>query len=173
MTTRQDAWTEEEDLLLAEVVLRHIREGYTQLAAFKEAGKLLSRTSAACGFRWNSCVRKLQKENIEEAKKHRKSTGKQNAIPKSEGQVSHQEQVTIEEMINLLKSMKNSNINYFQLHQEYQQLQKEKEYLEQRLAKVEEEYFAVLDFVDKKRSKSVDGSRGFSGAKLEKLQQRQ
>ncbi len=26
-TTRQDAWTDDEDLLLAEVVLRHIREG--------------------------------------------------------------------------------------------------------------------------------------------------
>ncbi|MCY8181978.1 RsfA family transcriptional regulator, partial [Bacillus paralicheniformis] len=25
--TRQDAWTQDEDILLAEVVLRHIREG--------------------------------------------------------------------------------------------------------------------------------------------------
>ena len=37
-TTRQDAWTQDEDLLLAEVVLRHIREGGTQLAAFEEVG---------------------------------------------------------------------------------------------------------------------------------------
>lgn len=34
--TRQDAWTQDEDLLLAEVVLRHIREGGTQLSAFEE-----------------------------------------------------------------------------------------------------------------------------------------
>lgn len=38
-TVRQDAWTKDEDLLLAEVVLRHIREGSTQLKAFEEVGK--------------------------------------------------------------------------------------------------------------------------------------
>ena len=54
--TRQDAWTQDEDLLLAEVVLRHIREGGTQLQAFEEVGKRLSRTAAACGFRWNSSI---------------------------------------------------------------------------------------------------------------------
>ena len=35
---RQDAWHEESDLLLADIVLRHIREGSTQLNAFEEAG---------------------------------------------------------------------------------------------------------------------------------------
>ncbi|MGB3889984.1 MAG: RsfA family transcriptional regulator, partial [Priestia megaterium] len=50
-SSRQDAWTHDEDLLLAEIVLRHIREGGTQLAAFEEVGKKLTRTSAACGFR--------------------------------------------------------------------------------------------------------------------------
>lgn len=55
---RQDAWSTEDDLILAEVTLRHIREGSTQLAAFEEVGEKIGRTSAACGFRWNSCVRK-------------------------------------------------------------------------------------------------------------------
>ena len=36
--TRQDAWSEDDDLLLAEVTLRHIREGSTQLAAFRRSG---------------------------------------------------------------------------------------------------------------------------------------
>lgn len=57
MKTRQDAWTEENDLLLAETVLRHVREGSTQLNAFEEVGDKLNRTSAACGFRWNAVVR--------------------------------------------------------------------------------------------------------------------
>ncbi|MGG1678824.1 RsfA family transcriptional regulator [Neobacillus sp. NRS-1170] len=70
--TRQDAWSQDEDLLLAEVVLRHIREGGTQLQAFEEVGKQLTRTSAACGFRWNSYVRKQYKTGIELAKKQRK-----------------------------------------------------------------------------------------------------
>ncbi|WP_462409172.1 RsfA family transcriptional regulator [Neobacillus sp. Marseille-QA0830] len=75
--TRQDAWSQDEDLLLAEVVLRHIREGGTQLQAFEEVGKQLSRTAAACGFRWNSFVRKQYKSGIELAKKQRKELKKQ------------------------------------------------------------------------------------------------
>jgi prespore-specific regulator len=75
--TRQDAWSQDEDLLLAEVVLRHIREGGTQLQAFVEVGKQLTRTSAACGFRWNSYVRKQYKSGIELAKKQRKELKKQ------------------------------------------------------------------------------------------------
>ena len=47
---RQDAWTKDEDLLLAEVVLRHIREGSTQLKAFEEVGQKLNRTPAAWWF---------------------------------------------------------------------------------------------------------------------------
>ena len=78
--TRQDAWSQDEDLLLAEVVLRHIREGGTQLQAFEEVGKQLSRTSAACGFRWNSYVRKQYKSGIELAKKQRKELKKQHRI---------------------------------------------------------------------------------------------
>jgi prespore-specific regulator len=75
-TTRQDAWTQDEELLLAEVVLRSIREGGTQLQAFEEVGKKLSRTAAACGFRWNSTIRKQYKTGIELAKKQRKEIKK-------------------------------------------------------------------------------------------------
>jgi prespore-specific regulator len=72
MKTRQDAWTHEEDVILAETVLRYIREGGTQLAAFEEVGDRLNRTAAACGFRWNAEVRKRYVEAIELAKKQRK-----------------------------------------------------------------------------------------------------
>ncbi|MBN6887044.1 prespore-specific regulator [Cytobacillus horneckiae] len=82
--TRQDAWSQDEDLLLAEVVLRHIREGGTQLLAFEEVGRQLSRTAAACGFRWNSYVRKQYKTGIELAKKQRKELKKQTKTVKSE-----------------------------------------------------------------------------------------
>lgn len=73
---RQDAWTKEEDELLANVVLQYIREGGTQLEAFAEVGRRLSRTAAACGFRWNSYVRKQYKEEIEQAKQERKTRKK-------------------------------------------------------------------------------------------------
>lgn len=68
---RQDAWSEEDDLILAEVTLRHIREGGTQLAAFEEVGEKIGRTAAACGFRWNSCVRKKYDAAISIAKAQR------------------------------------------------------------------------------------------------------
>ncbi|MCP1161256.1 RsfA family transcriptional regulator [Bacillus infantis] len=74
--SRKDAWTNDEDTILAREVLRQIEEGGTQLDAFKVVGKLLSRTASACGFRWNSTVRKTYEEAIAAAKKiknvHRK-----------------------------------------------------------------------------------------------------
>ena len=69
---RQDAWSHEDDLLLAETVLRHIREGSTQLNAFEEVGDKLNRTSAACGFRWNAEIRNKYKNAIDLAKRQRK-----------------------------------------------------------------------------------------------------
>lgn len=72
MKTRQDAWTDEDDLLLAETVLRHVREGSTQLNAFEEVGDKLNRTSAACGFRWNAVVRHNYEKALQLAKKQRK-----------------------------------------------------------------------------------------------------
>jgi prespore-specific regulator len=68
---RKDNWSPEDDKLLAETVIRHIRGGSTQLKAFEEAAASLSRSSAACGFRWNSAVRKQHQKDIEEAKKTR------------------------------------------------------------------------------------------------------
>ncbi|TGA99527.1 RsfA family transcriptional regulator [Sporolactobacillus shoreae] len=69
---RQDAWSHEDDLLLAETVLRHIREGSTQLDAFEEVGDRLNRTGAACGFRWNAIVRRKYEQAIGIAKKQRR-----------------------------------------------------------------------------------------------------
>jgi len=69
---RQDAWSHEDDLLLAETVLRHVREGSTQLDAFEEVGDKLNRTGAACGFRWNAIVRKKYEKAVDLAKKQRK-----------------------------------------------------------------------------------------------------
>lgn len=69
---RQDAWHKENDELLAEAVLRHVKEGSTQLNAFEEVGDALNRTAAACGFRWNAVVRKVYESDLREAKKERK-----------------------------------------------------------------------------------------------------
>lgn len=73
-------WTKEDDLLLAETVLRHIRENSNQISAFEEVGDKLNRTSAACGFRWNAVVRHNYTNTIELAKKQRKTNKNQNDV---------------------------------------------------------------------------------------------
>lgn len=83
MKLRQDAWSEEDDLLLAETVLRHVREGSTQLNAFEEVGDKLNRTSAACGFRWNAVVRHNYEQALQLAKKQRKQ--RQRLLGKEQG----------------------------------------------------------------------------------------
>ena len=83
MKIRQDAWSEENDLLLAETVLRHVREGSTQLNAFEEVGDKLNRTSAACGFRWNAVVRHQYEKALQLAKKQRKQ--RQRILGKEQG----------------------------------------------------------------------------------------
>lgn len=50
---RSDSWSHEDDLLLAETVLRHIREGSTQLEAFEEAGDRFGRTGWG---RFHPCI---------------------------------------------------------------------------------------------------------------------
>ncbi len=83
MKIRQDAWTEENDLLLAETVLRHVREGSTQLNAFDEVGDKLNRTAAACGFRWNAVVRHSYEKALQLARKQRKQ--RQRLLGKDQG----------------------------------------------------------------------------------------
>lgn len=84
-TMRQDAWTTEDDSALAEVVIKHIRDGSTQLAGFNEASRRLGRTAAACGFRWNACVRKQFRKQIELAKEDRKERKSQKIQAQMEG----------------------------------------------------------------------------------------
>lgn len=177
-TTRQDAWTQDEDLLLAEVVLRHIREGATQLAAFEEVGRKLSRTAAACGFRWNSHVRKQYKTGIEVAKKQRKElrTFSQQEESTIEEPKLHQNssihslssyeepKTTIKELISFLqqyeeapsmKELQNENQKLRQkvkdLEESIIRLQQEKESLVNNLQVVESDYHALIDIMERAR----------------------
>ncbi len=54
---RKDSWTEEEDNLLKELVLKKIEQGHTQISGFQEASILLGRSKQACAFRWNKNLR--------------------------------------------------------------------------------------------------------------------
>ncbi|GIO26053.1 RsfA family transcriptional regulator [Ornithinibacillus bavariensis] len=119
--TRQDAWTEDEDVILAETVLRYIREGKTQLEAFKEVANQLSRTSAACGFRWNATIRKHYQQEIMRAKEERKLGGRK-SLWNSNNLKPNEEKDTIESAIILLEKMKST----FADHQDLAKREQEK-----------------------------------------------
>ncbi|MGM9986618.1 MAG: RsfA family transcriptional regulator [Bacillaceae bacterium] len=152
---RQDAWTDEDDSLLAEVVLTYIRNGGTQLAAFKEVGSRLNRTSSACGFRWNSYVRKQYRHMIEEAKKDRKTgTHTLKKEKKKEVVVAHSHDV-IDVVIAFLKSLKgegSTSYDIVSLLKENAQLKEQVVQLQTRLHVLEAEYKTMFDFIDTKRN---------------------
>lgn len=173
---RQDSWSLDEDNLLAEVVLRYIREGSTQLKAFEEVGERLSRTSAACGFRWNSFVRKQFKEAIIHAKKIRVSTdryhGEQHVTrkcPRKEKPIEKIDHgsINFEQCIQFLQNLKmNLDENPIeQVHQliftnrelfgRIEKVTKEKELMCRKLAEVTEDYQALLGFFEKARKLAV------------------
>lgn len=134
--TRQDAWTNDEDIILAETVLSHIRDGKTQLEAFKEVAKQLSRTSAACGFRWNATIRKEYQDAIQIAKQERKQSGRKDIWSFTE--TNTQEKDTIETAIGLLERIKSSYPDENKIIQQEQekimnQLKEDNERLKQQL----------------------------------------
>jgi len=178
--TRQDAWSQDEDLLLAEVVLRHIREGGTQLQAFEEVGKQLSRTSAACGFRWNSYVRKQYKSRIEHAKKQRKEMKKQNINEENVVQdntqentsvvaASNQDPITFQsvihflerlhkqaEMVSSAEEVKDKSLEKIkELERKTYSLAAENERLSKNLKAIEEDYRSLIEIMERARKMVV------------------
>ncbi|WLR49966.1 RsfA family transcriptional regulator [Bacillus tianshenii] len=180
MKVRQDAWSHEDDLILAETVLRHVREGSTQLKAFEEVGSHLHRTAAACGFRWNSEVRQKYDQAMEIAKKQRKekqrSEGKQFAIVEmqEEPQENIQEitstesttgTLTIDTAISYLTRLKVDGNHLNRQEKELLQLQTENEALQQKRTSlqkkldtltvkhkaIQEDYQSLIGIMDRAR----------------------
>ncbi|HLR15350.1 MAG TPA: RsfA family transcriptional regulator [Bacillota bacterium] len=141
-STRQDSWTKEEDVLLAETVLHYIREGKTQLEAFKKVGKKLGRTSAACGFRWNATIRKRYEHAIVRAKEERKKG--MNDWEETPPTTSDQPRSNhIDTAILLLKEMKYQTALQHKTTNEkvvegYEKLKKENEGLKKQISRYEE-----------------------------------
>jgi len=161
MKTRDDAWTIEEDELLANTVLQYIREGNTQLNAFEEVGEKLNRTSAACGYRWNAELRKQYKDEIEAAKKERNNR-KKSSRPRVES--SPVQNLSIDDCITFLKSLsfqkhqdlellKNQNkelkMQYQELKSKNEELNKKFETLSKNQKRIQEEYQMIVQILSK------------------------
>ncbi|MED0950916.1 RsfA family transcriptional regulator [Bacillus mobilis] len=147
--SRQDSWTDDNDLLLASTVLQYIRNGGTQLAAFKEVAILLARTPSACGFRWNSYVRKKYEKEIQQAKQERKVG---NNIPLSPPEKeTNSLSITLDDIILFLQNYKDVN-ELTNLQSQIENLEAENQSLLQRLTMYEEEYRMLLNHIDKTRN---------------------
>ncbi|MDR4943359.1 RsfA family transcriptional regulator [Bacillus wiedmannii] len=147
--SRQDSWTNDNDLLLASTVLQYIRNGGTQLAAFKEVAKLLARTPSACGFRWNSYVRKQYEEEIQQAKQNRK---KGNNIPLSQPEKeTNSLSMTLDDIILFLQNYKEAD-ELTNLQNQIENLEAENQSLLQRITMYEEEYRMLLNHINKTRN---------------------
>ena len=183
--TRQDAWTHEDDLLLAETVLRHIREGSTQLNAFEEVGDALNRTSAACGFRWNAEVRNKYIQAIELAKRQRKEKKRAEAKKSKQSLMTHHQsydnhqlilesEIDLSAVIQYLQTLQqdlavshNDKHKVTQLQDENKRLQQEKEQLQSelmnmknKLETVEEDYATFIQIMDRARKLTLLDEQG-------------
>jgi prespore-specific regulator len=145
---RQDAWTVEDDMVLAEVTLRYIREGGTQLSAFEEVAEKLSRTPAACGFRWNSYVRKKYESAIQIAKSQRQKRSQERSSRISNFRPTYGEDFdvmtdplySLDNIIRFLRQHKNE-VN--ELKKQQKQLERELEEKEHQLKALERENFEM------------------------------
>ncbi len=165
VANRQDAWTTEDDLLLAEVTLRHIREGGTQLSAFEEVAEKMGRTAAACGFRWNSYVRKkyVQAIAIAKAQRHKNKLNRsfyskketvETSATMSEGSV--EEQISFDSIIRYLKNQKNREQEWTKrihtLEQELKENDDELRRLREENQRMKEEYSSAKTVNDDYRA---------------------
>ncbi|WP_088043908.1 Myb-like DNA-binding domain-containing protein [Bacillus sp. EAC] len=198
VANRQDAWTKEEDNYLAEVVLKSINDGSTQLMAFKIVAQALSRTAAACGYRWNSYVRKFYKEEIENAKNSsKKQTISKNesdeieTLPETVAEQSREEvslssknstELTFEHVYEFLENVRQKVDSHYSLkeiqslenkliknRQEIDQLKAEKQQLLEKVIELENEYENLFEFIDQKRKfVNVSNSKNEKKVKVKK-----
>lgn len=136
-TTRSDAWTPDDDQKLAEIVLRHIREGSTQLNAFVEAANLLGRTPAACGYRWNGVVRRNYTEDIKQAKLEKKAhSSLKGHFARRRAWYPELEDTSIEGIIRALKQHERL---YYELQEQNRELQERVNTLQQEIEQLQYE----------------------------------
>ncbi|MCM3791423.1 RsfA family transcriptional regulator [Domibacillus indicus] len=180
MKVRQDAWSEENDLLLAETVLRYVREGSTQLKAFEEVGDTLNRTAAACGFRWNAVIRQQYEKALSLARKQRKQhlrngqkkerpsglhiISENNPADRDTIEIPSSNTLTMREVIAFLQNINASETDYESLRRELETVKQEKtaietkyEELEKRALTMQQDYEDLVRIMDRARKMVVLG----------------
>ncbi|WP_166786818.1 RsfA family transcriptional regulator [Jeotgalibacillus salarius] len=174
MKLRQDGWTSHEDQLLKERVLAHIERGSTQLNAFEEIAIELNRTPAACGFRWNSCLRKECQKQISEAKKVRYAKRREEekkSVEKSSDWNAEQLIMRMNQWISRLEQSKPAEemeLRVIEAEKDREKLEKDNQLLKEQISELKEDYHALLYLIEKARKLGTeDGDRSSSVFKME------
>src|SRR5690606_27288730 len=149
--------------------------------AFEEVGRTLSRTAAACGFRWNSYVRKQYKSGIELAKKQRKQLKQHNngeQIKQTSAEQQPAEHTTTSsqppelrlrdvihflekyektehELQNVLNENKNLTNQITKLQDQVNTLKAQNNTLENNIQLIEEDYKALIEIMERARKMVV------------------
>jgi prespore-specific regulator len=123
MGLRQDGWDDSNDELLAKTVIEFVQSGKTQLLAFEEVAKLLDRTAQACGFRWNSSLRKQYNQEMKEAKKQKSLLPSKKYYNKKVVSIQERMPLSTQQILEMMHEFFNE---YEQLKQENASLKKVK-----------------------------------------------
>lgn len=180
---RQDGWSHSEDCFLADTILTYIKNGSTQLKAFEEVGRKLSRTAAACGFRWNSYVRRHYQEEIHQAKIARQK-GENKIVEQKVEEASGVDkkksdaiaaQIDFETCLKFLqrlgRKLQGHSFEEFdgiavennQLRNTILSLAKERDVLEKQLAEIKDDHQTLLSYFEKARRMAISDT--LEGAK--------
>jgi prespore-specific regulator len=165
-------WTAEEDQLLSETVLHTISQGGTQLTAFSDVGKKISRTAGACGFRWNAVLRSQNPTSYSEAKKKRvytqlekKRKSKVETFSEAIELLKRTEQAWVKqqkEISRLTQSISQTKQKVNTIRQENQKCKQENNSVEWVQQEVKNRYEELVSLIEQlKKETAVGGSESF------------
>lgn len=157
-------------MVLAQTVLKHIREGSTQLAAFEETASQLNRSAAACGFRWNSEVRKRYAQEIKTAKEQRTKSkmSKRNSQLVSISSVVEMADTEPDYLDQIITAARNAKIQFANMSKQIKTLSKELQQMKLELQQykqgaytpdlvVNEDFKAMLQILERARKSGTLG----------------
>jgi len=159
---RKNSWTEQEELLLAECVLKHLRTGSTQTKAFEEVGEKVNRSSSACSLHWNQEIKSQYTKAIEIAKKMRKKLpgtipSFSSSVPKEEAVVSVVPTKSSDPLKTVFSSLQEHLKQYEQMKNELKEAKETIKTLQEELKQskskeiMEEEYQQFIEILNRAR----------------------
>lgn len=156
--SRKVVWSTQDDLLLKDTVIKHVKEGSTLLSAFEEAGQKLNRTAVACRWRWNAIVKHQHEEEfkqacLERAKSKNKTVKSEASEERSTFEENQQvrkavvKKVSLDSIINDIKLLIDQNKNT-DLEKENEELKSQVEILKEENKQLKEQNQQLIEKVN-------------------------